>query len=116
MSKRIRKETNNQRKNTKFGQDRRRHSKRGVTSCLFAVTGLSALVGLFTTAYKDYGKGNGIIGAISIILLIFSMFATSVAIKGFKEREKNYITCKIGATINALLTTVLVLLYMRGLA
>lgn len=116
MSKRIKKETNNQRINSKFGQDRKRHSKRGVTSCLFAVTGVSVLTALFTMAYRDYGNGNTLIGAAAVLILILSGIGISTGLKGFREREKNYISCKIGVVINGFLATILCLLYLRGIS
>lgn len=113
--KRVRKEMNNQGSNTKFGQDRRRHSKRGVIACLFAVTGLVSLIGLLGVAYYKYGNGHTIMGAISVLALLVSILGVVNGIKGFKERDKNYLTCKLGIGINTFIIICFVLLYIRGL-
>lgn len=113
--KRIKKEINNQSGNTKFGQDRRRHSKRGVIACLFAVTGLVALVGLLGVAYYQYGNGHTVMGAISMLSLMLSILGVVNGIRGFREREKNYVTCKIGIGVNIFIIICFTLLYIRGL-
>lgn len=113
--KRIKKEINNQSGNTKFGQDRRRHSKRGVIACLFAVTGLTSLIGLLGVAYHQYGNAHIMIGVISLIALLVSVLGVANGIRGFRERDKNYITCKIGIGINIFVIICFILLYIRGL-
>ncbi len=112
---RVRKEINNQNSNTKFGQDRRRHSKRGIFACLFAVTGLSSLVGLLGVAYYRYGNGHAIMGGISVLTMLISILGIINGVRGFREREKNYITCKIGIGINTFIIACFILLYIRGL-
>ena len=37
------------------------------------------------------------------------------AIKGFREREKIYTTCKVGITVNAVFLVAMVALFVRGL-
>lgn len=113
--KRTKKEATNLNNNTKFGQDRRRHSKRGIFSCLFAVTAITQLVALLAVAYYKHGNGPAIMGAISVLAMVIAALGIVNGIRGFREREKNYITCKIGIGINTFIIICFTLLYIRGL-
>ena len=42
-------------------------------------------------------------------------YGQKTGIKGFKEREKNYITCKVGAISNGAALIGLVAMFIRGL-
>lgn len=101
--------------NTKFGQVKIRHAKRGISSCLLAVMGCFILLGLLTSAYQSYGQAPSAIGGLAILTTIFCGFGFMNGIHGFRERDKNYITCKVGILCNGLIIFIFFLLYIRGL-
>lgn len=102
--------------NTKFGQDKLRHAKRGVSSCLFAVIGLVTLIGPLVSAYTSYGQSSIIIGSFACISMFLSITGILQGFRGFRERNKNYNTCKLGILINGILITLFILFYIRGLS
>lgn len=100
---------------TKFGQAPMKHSRNGIKSCILA--GLSCVI-LFLMLVVSFSlKGNiGIIaGFAGIMIFIFVGYGLADGIKGFKERDKNYITCKVGTVCNALLLAGMCGLFIRGL-
>lgn len=119
-SNRTRERQRNQKKkqvkvNTKFGQVRVRHARRGVSSCLLAVMAFFILCGLITSAYQSYGDAPTAVGGLAILTTIFCTFGFMNAINGFRERDKNYITCKLGILFNGTIIFIFFLLYMRGI-
>lgn len=102
--------------NTKFGQVKLRHARRGVSSCLLALMGTFILGGLITNAYQSYGEAPAAVGGLAILTTIFCSFGFMNALHGFRERDKNYITCKVGILFNGIIIFIFCLLYMRGMA
>lgn len=101
--------------NTKFGQVKVRHARRGISSCLLAVMGIFILSGLIASAYQSYGDAPKAVGGLSILTTIFCSIGFMNAIHGFRERDKNYITCKVGILFNGIIIFLFFLLYMKGL-
>lgn len=114
-AKKIKRELGKQNSNSKYGQERLRHAKRGILSCLFAVGGLGALSGIISWAYSSYGEGHAFIGALAGITLYIVAMGIVHGMRGFKERHKKYISCYIGVTLNTLMVIIFILLYARGL-
>lgn len=100
---------------TKFGQAPMKHSRNGIKSCILA--GLSFLLLFLMIAISFYLKGNvGILaGLAGILVLVMTGYGLADGIHGFKERDKNYITCKVGTVCNALLILGMCVLFIRGL-
>lgn len=113
---RIRKERNKQNiKSRKYGQVKLRASKRGMYSCLFALGCLVCLGGLIYAAYVTYGAVPSFVGSIGLITVINAGCGIYYGIMGFKERERSYITCKLGILANSMVVLLFVLLFIRGL-
>lgn len=102
--------------NTKFGQVKIRHARRGVSSCLLALMAAFILCGLITSAYQSYGDAPEAVGGLAILTTVFCAFGFMNALHGFRERDKNYITCKLGILFNGGIIFIFFLLYMRGVA
>lgn len=102
--------------NTKFGQVKIRHARRGVSSCLVAMMGVFVLCGLITSAYQSYGDAPGAVGGLAILTTVFCTVGFMNGIHGFRERDKNYITCKLGILFNGAIIFMFFLLYMRGVS
>ena len=87
----------------KFGRTKLKHSTMGVRSCEYAVGGLIILLLCILISYLCNGKAGGFIGGLGIIAFAVSVYGMRSAIKGRKERDKNYITCRIGMIGNGIL-------------
>lgn len=57
----------------------------------------------------------GIVGGIAIVSLILSILGIRAAAKGFRERERNYLTCKIGLPGSALVLLLFLVIFIGGL-
>ena len=70
---------------------------------------------MISSAYVHKGEINSLIGVLGLMTLAMSGVGLGLGIKGFKERDKNYITCKVGIVANALILLALFAIYIRGL-
>ena len=99
----------------KYGQVKLKHSKRGVLSCVVAgIVGVILFVMLYT-AYKNGGTSKTVVGGLALSAMIFSGVGIYGGVRGFREREKEYITCKIGIGLNALYILGFIAIFCRGL-
>ena len=103
------------RKNRKYGQAKLKHSKRGIMSCVIAGLVLIMLVSMLLKAYISRGEAAPIVGALGLISVILAGCGLYMGIRGFKEREKDYLTCKIGTTCSASFILGFILIFCRGL-
>ncbi len=102
-------------KNRKYGQVHLRHSKKGVYSCLFAVSNFILQLSFLAAAFTTRGQLHAIVGALAFSSTLFAGFGIYLGILGFKEKEKNYMTCKLGIGGNGLVVLFYILLFVRGL-
>lgn len=101
--------------NRKYGQAKLKHSKRGVLSCCIAGGVLALLLTLLSIAYISAGAAASYIGGLGLIAFIISCVGCWNAVRGFKERDKNYITCKIGVGFNIFFIVGFIAIFCRGL-
>ena len=99
----------------KYGQAKYKHSHMGIVSCSCAGAALVLLAGCILYAYLARGAAAGIVGGIAIVSLIFSILGIRAAAKGFRERERNYLTCKIGLPGSALVLLLFLVIFIGGL-
>lgn len=111
----ARKEKERNRKRRKYGQAKLKHAKRGSASCVVSAVVLIVMVVLFAKAYTSEGTAAPIIGGLGLVAFVLSGCGMYLALRGFKEREKNYLTCKIGAVSSAIYILGFVLIFCRGL-
>lgn len=102
------------RKISKFGQVKLKHSQKGIKSCLIALGVLIVLLLLLAAAFVHKGKASAFIGAVGLMTLIGSWIGLIIGMKGFKERERNYITCKVGMGLNAFFILGFTAIFFRG--
>ena len=101
--------------NRKYGQAKLKHAKRGILSCVVAaVVGLLLII-LIGTAYKNAGTSGTVVGGLALTSMIFSGVGVYGGFRGFREREKEYITCKIGIGLNILYIIGFIGIFCRGL-
>lgn len=103
------------RKRRKYGQAKLKHAKRGVLSCMLSVCVLVIMVALFAKAYISGGTAAPVIGGFGLIALILAGSALYLGVRGFKEREKNYLTCKIGVSCGVFFILGFIIIFCRGL-
>lgn len=116
MTSKKNKDNAKQSMNTKFGQDKLRHAKRGVSACVTGLIVICLLVGTIVHAYFSYGNSPLIIGSLAFICIFLCGTGVYQGIRGFRERNKNYITCKWGILLNTTVIIIFILLYIRGIS
>lgn len=111
------KESRASQKNTrKYGTAvRPKHSTMGKNSCRLAAAALILLLAAIGTAFWMRGKTAGFVGGLGILSIVCAGLGIRAAVKGFRERERNYITCRIGLFINGLMLLGLGIIFFGGL-
>ena len=105
----------NKRVTREFGQARLKHSTMGKRSCRLAVLSLGLLLISVGIAFWMRGKTVELVGGMGILAIVLAAMGIRAAIKGFRERERNYITCRIGVIGNGLLLVGLLIIFFGGL-
>ena len=100
---------------TKYGQKPLRHAKKGVYSCFYALVVAMLLMLMVTSAYMHKGDISYAIGLLGLGAVVMAAIGLNFGLKGLKERDKNYITCKIGIGANVFVLLALFAIYIRGL-
>ncbi len=114
----IEKERESRRKKTlrtKYGQKPLKHAKKGIQSCMLAVLVALILILMIMRSFSEKGEVSVWIGFGGLFSVVLAAIGLKTGIKGFKEREKNYITCKVGAISNGAALIGLVAMFIRGL-
>ena len=117
-AKKLAKEREKRRKKmirTKYGQTVRRHAKKGIKSCIYAFFSMFFLFLLMASAFVENGQVSILLGLAGYMVLALAIAGTVNAVHGFKERDKNYITCKIGLGCNAAVLLCMFAIFVRGL-
>lgn len=99
----------------KYGQMELKHSRRGCVSCMLAVLSAFLLISIFSVSYLRHGNVNILIGIAGLLALVLAVSGLRRGIEGFKERNKNYITCKVGTACNGILLLIYLAIFIRGL-
>ncbi len=98
----------------RFGKVKLKHSTMGICSCRYAAESFGLLFLCVLISFLCAGRAGAIIGAFGIVAMLFAGRGIYAAIKGRKERDKNYITCHIGGTCNGLLILGMVIIFVGG--
>lgn len=100
----------------KYGQAELKQSRRGTLSCINGIGGFLILAGCIFYAYTARGNAHGIIGGLAIVSLILSVNGIRLAIRGFRERERDYLTCKIGLPVSSVSLVFFLAIFIGGLS
>lgn len=100
---------------TKYGQTPLRHAKKGILSCVLSGAASFLLFLLLSSSFVLNGQIGLAMGAVGIVVLVLAIEGLMTGIKGLKERNKNYVTCKIGIAWNGLLLVSMCGVFVRGL-
>ena len=74
-----------------------------------------ALAAMIVIAYISAGTAAPYIGGLAFVTLILTVAGCVLAVRGLKEREKNYLTCKIGIGCNIFFIIAFIAIFCRGL-
>lgn len=99
----------------KFGQTELKHAKRGKLSCYVAFCSAFLMMLIFSVSYISRGDVNIGIGFVGLVVLVLSANGVRWGYEGLKERNKKYMTCKIGMGCNGLILLVFIMTFVRGL-
>ena len=86
----------------------------GMRSCIYAAAALFLLLGSVAISFAMHGKAAFFIGIIGIGAAICAGLGIAAAIKGMRERNKRYISCKIGLFFNILTAVSLIIIFIGG--
>lgn len=100
---------------TRYGQKQKRHAKKGVQSCVLAAFGCVLLSATIAVSFHARGEVGAFAGVVLLAVLVIVWRGFVYAVRGFKERDKNYITCKVGVGFNGLLLLFVCGIFIRGL-
>lgn len=114
----LKKEREKQRKKmirTKYGQAPLRHAKKGIKSCFYAAFSVFFMFLIIASSYLNNGDIGISIGLVGIFVFVLSVMGTITGVQGFKERDKNYTTCKVGTAVNGFILLCMCVIFIRGL-
>ena len=100
---------------TKYGQAPKSHARQGIKSCMYFVLAAFVLLLMVSVSFVLKGKVSILVGFAGLFVLVMASLGLVSGIRGFKERDKNYITCKIGAICCGLLVLGMCAIFIRGL-
>ena len=103
------------RRSRKYGQAKLKHSKRGVSSCLYAMLTLFFFILIFSVSYISRGEVSILVGLVGLLAFGLSGVGFARGIQGLKERDKNYLTCKVGIGCNGVFLLGFFVIFLRGL-
>lgn len=101
--------------NRKYGQAKLKLSRKGIVSCVMAVAVVCILTALLVIAFLKKGQAAAIIGSFGLFTMILTGIGLAYGIRGFRERDKNYLPCKIGIGVNGLVLLCLAAVFVRGI-
>lgn len=101
--------------NRKYGQAKLRHAKKGIYSLMMAIVVVIIFVMLILTAFLHKGQSSAIIGSFGLFTIILAVIGLVIGIRGFRERDKNYVTCKWGIGLNGFILLNLISMFIRGI-
>lgn len=100
---------------TKYGQKPLKHARKGIQSCVLAGLVVLLLFFMVSISFASKGEIGAYMGIVGILTAVLSGMGLNLGIRGFKERDKNYITCKVGAGICGIVLTGMAAIFLRGL-
>lgn len=100
----------------KYGQANLKQSRKGVLSCINGFGGLLIIAGCVFYAFMERGNAHGIVGGLAILAVVLAVNGIRLAIGGFYERERNYLTCKIGLPVSFVSVIFFLTIFIGGLS
>lgn len=105
-----------QKKRNRYGEEKViRHAKNGVRSLLIAAAAAALLGMLVLISYQKEGNAAAMIGAMGLIAWALAGGGICAGIFGLRERDRRYLTCRLGIGCNAVLFVGLAIIFFRGI-
>ena len=101
--------------NRKYGQAKLKHAKRGILSTIIAAVVWILFTSMVVIAYTSDGTAGSYIGGMGLVSAILAGIGVYMGFRGFREREKNYLTNKIGIGCNISFLVGFFAIFCRGL-
>lgn len=111
---RLREKERRKRGTRKYGQAKLKHSHMGIHSCGYAGAAFALLLFSILLAFAMHGETGGYVGGLGIVSVVLTVLGIRAGIKGLRERERNYITCKIGIAVNIVILLGLAVIFTGG--
>ena len=99
----------------KYGQPKYKQARRGILSCWCSALAISDLAGCVAYAFWMRGNAAGIVGGLAVLAFALAVFGINYAVNGFKERERNYLSCKIGIGMAIFVILLFLAIFVGGL-
>ena len=118
MAKKEERDRNRERRkrgNSKYGQAKLKHAKKGIWSCMIAAVVVCLSISLSVMTYIADGSTAGYVGGMGMSTMLFAAMGIYMARRGFREREKDYLTRKVGLVCNSLFFILFVAIFCWGL-
>lgn len=74
-----------------------------------------ALIVMIIISIVTGGNAPAFVGGLALVIFFGSWMGVITGFRGFKERDKNYITCKIGVACNLAILIGFAGIFIRGL-
>ena len=91
------------------------HSKSGIFSCLCALVVLVVIGVAVLSAMLSYGAAYGFVGGALLLSVFLAIKGLRLGLRGRKERNCRYLTCRIGIISNSFFAFVIIIFYLNGL-
>ncbi len=100
---------------TRFGRKKQKHARKGVQSCIYAMMCVGMLFCLLLLSFLFKGQLGVFAGFVCLVILWLGVTGIRTGIRGLNERDKNYMTCRVGIVINAVVLFGIAYVFIRGL-
>ncbi|MCQ2508343.1 MAG: DUF6142 family protein [Dorea sp.] len=98
-----------------IGQKKPKHSIQGISSLIYGIVVLTIIASMLMFSYSNKGSINFLFGVMGLVIMFASYVGLRKGLKGLKEVNKNYITCRWGIGINGTVLGLLIAMFIRGL-
>ncbi len=99
----------------KYGRVRLKHSHMGIHSCWYALGAYAVLAAAVIASFLKHGQSPAPIGGVGMLSAVLAVLGFKDSVIGLRERERNYITCRIGMVTNIIILLLLLLIFIGGL-
>lgn len=99
----------------KYGQAKMKHSRMGIYSLVYAGGAFALILSCILIAFVLRGNTWAFVGGLGLISVVLAILGIRASVKGMRERDKNYITCKAGLAGNIILLLGLLIIFIGGL-
>lgn len=90
------------------------HSHMGAWSCYFAIASLVVFAAAVLVAFWLGTKGVRFTGGLGMVSVLLAFGGMRAAMDGFRERDKNYVNCKVGIAVNIVILLFLIVVFIIG--